>query len=241
MPTTRRSFLAASSSLLAGLFLPRTRLEPDTILYNGNVWTVDDAVPRAQAVAISDGRIFAIGSNDDVLRLASPVSRKFDLGWKTVLPGFNDAHAHPIYSGVEHLKQVACDKDSIEAIQQALRARASKTLAGAWVLGFLYDDGKTTRPLNRQDLDAAVPDHPVLVAHRGGHTIFVNSEAFKIAGVDESTPDPPGGRYGRDASGKLNGFVADAAAERFRKLVPSEMSRDDLQKGAALISKMFTS
>lgn len=240
MPTTRRSFLASSGMFLAGALLPRTRLEPDTILYNGNIWTVDDATPQVQAVAISDGRIFAVGSNDDVLRLASPLTRKVDLGWKTVLPGFNDAHAHPIYSGVEHLKQVACDKDSIEEIQAALRERASKTPPGAWVLGFLYDDGKTPRPLTRQDLDAAVPDHPVLVGHRGGHTIFVNSVAYKLAAVDENTADPPGGRYAHDASGKLNGLVADAAAERFRKLIPNEVTRENLQQGAALISKMFT-
>jgi predicted amidohydrolase YtcJ len=216
-------------------------MEPDLILFNCNIWTVDDQLPRAQAIAISDGRVFAIGSNDDVLRLASANTRKFDLAWKTVLPGFNDAHSHPIYSGLSHLKRVACDKDSIGAIQQAIRERAQSTPPGEWVVGFLYDDGKTPRPINRQDLDAAAPDHPVLIGHRGGHTIFVNSAAFKLAGVDEHTPDPEGGRYEHDSSGKLTGFVADAAAARFHKLVPEKTTREDLRQAAALISKMFTS
>jgi len=241
MPITRRSFLATSAGFAASAFLPQGRLEPNTILYNGNIWTGDERLPRAQAIAISDGRILAVGSNDDVLHLLSPLTRKVDLGSKTVLPGFNDAHSHPIYSGVDHLKKVACDKDSVDAIQAALRERAQKTPADAWVVGFLYDDGKTPRPITRQDLDAAVPDHPVLVSHRGGHTIFVNSAALKLAGVDEKTPDPPGGRYGRDSGGKLTGFVADAAAERFRKLIPDKVTRDDLRQAAALISKMFTS
>ena len=218
-----------------------SRTEPDTILYNGRIWTVDDQQPWAQAVAITDGRFFAVGSNDDVLPLATARTRKVDLGGKTVLPGFNDAHSHPIYSGVDTLKKVACDKDSIASIQAALRERAQKTPAGSWVIGFLYDDGKTPRPINRADLDAAMPDHPVLITHRGGHTIFVNSAALKAAGVNEKTPDPPGGRYGRDSSGQLTGFVADAAAKTFNDLLPKDVSRADLREGAAYISKMFTS
>ena len=240
MLSTRRSFVSTLGAFAALPLLRRTRVEPNVILYNGSIWTVDDQLPRAQAVALSDGRIFAIGSNDEVLPLATANTRKVDLSWKTVLPGFNDAHSHPIYSGVNHLKRVACDKDSIEAIQQAVHERAEKIPPGQWVVGFLYDDGKTPRPVNRHDLDAAAPNHPVLIGHRGGHTIFVNSAALKLAGVDEHTPDPEGGRYEHDSSGKLTGFVADAAAEKFRQLVPEKMTRDDLRQGAALISKMFT-
>jgi predicted amidohydrolase YtcJ len=240
MLSTRRSFVSTLGAFAALPLLPRTRVEPDVILYNGSIWTVEDQLPRAQALAISDGRIFAIGSNDEVLLLATANTRKVDLSWKTVLPGFNDAHSHPIYSGVNHLKKVACDKDTIEAIQQAVHERAEKTPTGQWVVGFLYDDGKTPRPVNRHDLDAAAPNNPVLIGHRGGHTIFVNSAALKLAGVDEHTPDPEGGRYEHDSSGKLSGFVADAAAEKFRQLVPEKMTRDDLRQGAARISKMFT-
>ena len=240
MPTTRRSFVAALSAFAAAPLLARTRIEPDALLYNANIWTVDDHFPRAQAIAISDGLIFAIGSNEEILRLASANTHKFDLGWKSVLPGFNDAHSHPIYSGVNHLKKVACDKDSIEDIQRAIQERAQKTPPGQWIEGFLYDDGKTPRPLNRHDLDLAAPHNPVLVGHRGGHTVFVNSAALALAGIDNQTPDPEGGRYEHDNSGQLSGFVADAAAEKIRKLIPQQTTRGDLRSAAALISKMFT-
>src|SRR3954452_13380772 len=113
-PFSRRSFIQGMGSLLA-LPLMRTE-EPEIILYNGAIWTVDEAQPRAQAVAISGGRFLAVGSNEDVLRLANGRTRKLDLGFKTVLPGFNDAHSHPVESGVEHLRKVACDKDSIDSI-----------------------------------------------------------------------------------------------------------------------------
>jgi predicted amidohydrolase YtcJ len=227
------------SSLLVLPFLRSE--EPEIVLYNGNIWTVDELQPRAQAVAISGGRFVAVGSNEDVLRLATARTRKIDLAFKSVLPGFNDAHAHPVESGVEHLRKVACDKDSIEEIQAALHERATQTPPGQWVLGFLYDDGKTPRPLNRHDLDAAAPDHPVLVQHRGGHTAFVNSIALQLAQVNDQTPDPPGGRFEHDASGHLTGFVGDAAAHVFFKLIPQKNTREDYRQGAAFISKLFTS
>ena len=239
MRTSRRDFLKCTGGVLA---LPLLRAEePAIILYNGNIWTVDDNQPRAQAVAIADGRFVAVGSNDDVLNLSTARTRKLDLGFKTVLPGFNDAHSHPVESGVEHLRKVACDKDSIDQIKALLQERTKNTPPGQWVLGFLYDDGKTPRPLNRHDLDEAVSDHPVLVQHRGGHTAFVNSKALELAEVTDQTRDPPGGRFEHDAEGHLTGFVGDAGMQVFLNLVPQSNTRDDYRRGAALISKLFTS
>src|SRR5579872_988060 len=227
--TSRRDFLG---SLGAFALLPLARTEPELILYNANIWTVNDKLPRAQAIAVSGGRILAIGTDSEILNLATGLSKKVDLGGKTVLPGFIDAHAHPCMSGVWHLRMVACDKDSIADIQAALRHRAAQTPPGQWVMGFLYDDGKTPHPISRQELDAAVPDHPVLVRHRGGHTIFVNSLALKVAAVDEKTPDPPGGRYEHDSSGQLTGHVADHAIEPFLKLTAFTPTRDDYREAA---------
>jgi len=235
---SRRDFLYGMGAFA---LLPISRIEPELILHNGNIWTVSDKLPRAQAVAISGGRFLAVGSNDEILGLAAGLSKKVDLGGKTVLPGFIDAHAHPCESGVNHIRMVACDKDSIADIQAALRERAAKTAAGKWVLGFLYDDGKTPRPLSLQDLDAVAPDHPVLVRHRGGHTVFVNSLAMKLAGIDEHTPDPPGGRFEHDAAGHLTGHVGDKATEAFMRLIAFSPTRDDYREGAKLISNIFTS
>lgn len=236
--TSRRNFLGG---LGAFALLPLARSEPELILHNGNFWTVNDKLPRAQAIAISNGRILAIGTDSEVLSLAGGLSKKIDLGGKPVLPGFIDAHAHPCESGVEHLRMVACDKDSIADIQSALRQRAAQTPPGQWIMGFLYDDGKTPHPISRRELDSAVPDHPVLVRHRGGHTIFVNSLALKNAGIDEKTPDPAGGRYEHDSSGQLTGHVADHAIEPFLKLTAFTPSRDDYREGAKLISRIFIS
>jgi predicted amidohydrolase YtcJ len=235
----RREFL---SSLAAFSLFPMLAEKPDLILYNGNIITVNPQEPRAQAIAISRGRILAIGTDADVLNISSAATKKIDLGTKTVLPGFIDAHSHPAMAGVMHLRMVDCDLRSIAIIQAALRERAGKTPAGDWVLGFKYDDTKTTdgRPLTIADLDAAVPDHPVYIQHRGGHTAYCNSLAFQKAGVDGKTSDPPGGKIDHDpATGKLTGRVAENANELFNKVIPQNLTHEDRREGVKLISKML--
>jgi predicted amidohydrolase YtcJ len=242
MPTSRRQFLGGLGYTAAIAWLPLDRTEPDLILFNGNIWTVNVRQPQAHAIAISNGRFLAIGSNEEVLPLASGSAKKVDLGGRTVLPGFIDAHSHPAVAGLSHLRMVDCDLRSISEILKALRERAAKTPAGQWVLGFKYDDTKTSegRPLTLKDLDEAVPDHPTFVEHRGGHTAWVNALALKAAKVDENTPDPPGGKYDRDpATGKLDGHVREVARETFEKLSPG-FTRDDHREGVKLISKMMS-
>src|SRR5213592_1397679 len=237
--TTRREFLG---SLAAFSLFPFEQEKPELILHNGHIVTMNPAEAVAEAVAISRGRFFAVGKNADVMNLAGPGVRKMDLGGMTVLPGFIDAHTHPAEAGRMHLRMVDCDLRSISGIQAALRERAAKTPAGEWVLGFKYDDTKTEegRPLTVADLDAAVPDHPVHIEHRGGHTTYANSLAFRKAGIDEKTPDPPGGKIDRDpATGKPTGRVAESANDFFDKAIPRHFTRDDHREGVKLISKML--
>lgn len=237
--TTRREFLG---TLAAFSLFPLEQEKPDLVLYNANILTVNAKEPHAQAVAIVRGRFLAVGSDAEVLNLAGPGIRKIDLGGKTVLPGFIDAHSHPAAAGLEHLRMVDCDLRSISAIQAALRERAAETPPGEWVLGFKYDDTKTEdgRPLSIFDLDAAVPDHPVHIEHRGGHTAYANSPAFRKAGIDDKTPDPPGGKIDHHpTTGKLSGRVAESAQQFFEKAIPMNFTRDDHREGVKLISKML--
>ncbi len=236
---SRRGFLAAMSGLA---LRAAQRTEPDLILYNANILTIDTADPRAQAVAIAGGRFLAVGSNDDVRNLAKAGTRQVDLGGKSVVPGFIDAHTHPSYAGIRHLRWVDCDLRSIAEIQDAIRARAAKTPAGDWVIGFKYDDTKTKegRKLTREDLDAATKDHPVFIEHRGGHTAYVNSLAFRRTEVSEDTADPAGGKFDRDpANGRLTGGLRENATERFRQLLPVNFSRDEMRQGVKLIAQMM--
>ena len=137
---SRRHFIATLSSLS---LLALDKIEPEIILYNGNIYTVNPKEPKAQAVAIAGGRFIAVGNNDEVLRLGTRRTKKIDAGHKTILPGFIDAHTHPAYSGIKHLKMVDCDLRSIKDIKDAISKRASITPKGNWVQGFKYDDTKT--------------------------------------------------------------------------------------------------
>jgi predicted amidohydrolase YtcJ len=236
---SRREFLGAVS---ASALLGEQRTEPDLILYNANILTVDATQPRAQAVAIAGGRFFAVGSNDDVRRLAKAGVRQVDIGGNTVVPGFIDAHTHPSYAGIRHLRWVDCDLRSIADIQKAIRERAAKTPAGDWVIGFKYDDTKTNegRKLTRGDLDAVAPAHPVFIEHRGGHTAYVNSLALRRTEVSDATADPQGGKFDRDpATGHLTGGLRENATVPFRKLIPTTFTRDEMRQGVKLISQMM--
>jgi len=237
---SRRTFIAAGLGASAAA-MARWETRPDTILYNGRILTMSTREPEVEALAVAGSRVFATGKSTEMLALAASGARRFDLGGQRVTPGFNDAHSHPGDGGVSLVTRVALEMDSIEAIKAAIAAKAATTAPGEWVVGFLYDDTKTPRPLERADLDAAAPHHPVLVQHRGGHTAFVNSRALAAAKVEENTPDSPHGEYFRDAAGRHNGRVAEDAAEAIAALAIKPPSRDDYRKGAALISKLFAS
>lgn len=222
--------------------LPFRTTEPELILYNGGFITVDAANPRVQAVAIAGGRFLAVGSNDEIRKFATSRTREVNLEGKTVVPGFIDAHTHPVYAGIRHLRWIDCDLRSIALIQTAVRERAAKTPPGQWVVGFKYDDTKTSdgRKLTRKDLDEAAPRHPVFIQHRGGHTAYVNSLAYERAGVREDAPDPPGGHFDRDpATHKLNGGLRERATDPFWKYIPFNFTRDEYRQAVRLISRMM--
>jgi predicted amidohydrolase YtcJ len=239
-PLTRRTFIAAGLGAGAAAFA-RWATRPDTVLHNGKILTMAAREREVEALALAGSRVFAIGTSAEMLALADSGARRVDLGGKRVTPGFNDAHSHPGASGVALLTQVPLEMDSIESIKAAIHGKATATPPGQWVVGFLYDDTKTPRPLERADLDAAAPEHPVVVQHRGGHTAFVNSRALALAKVDENTPDPPHGEYFRDAAGRHNGRIAETACDRIFALAIKPPSREDYRRGAALISKRFAS
>ncbi len=183
----------------------------DLIIQGANVLTMDPAIPSATAIAVRGQHILAVGSDDDVSNLKGANTKVLDARGQTLTPGFIDAHSHPLLAQEGISANVNLRR--ISDVKAALAEQARKTPPGHWVLGSMYDDTKFEdgRPLTRKDLDAAVPDHPVFVQHRGGHTAVVNTRAFKLAGISADTPDPVGGRYFRD-NGELTGKIAEPSA-----------------------------
>jgi predicted amidohydrolase YtcJ len=255
---TRGEFLGFGAAL-AGAFtlgrLPGTRAlasaqvpapgpaaaEPDVIVVNGIVYTSDSSQPRAEAFAVKNGRFVAVGSSADVRNLATRRTRVIDAERMTITPGFIDTHCHP--SGVQELYGVNTNLRTVREIQAAIRRKAESSAPEVWINGFMFDDTKLDRPLTRKDLDEATSDHPVAVAHRGGHTTFYNSKAFELAGITASTPDPPDGRFFRE-NGELNGRVAENARNVFarvgkRETFTAEQQRDRARNGMRHMSELF--
>ncbi|MBW8862339.1 MAG: amidohydrolase [Acidobacteria bacterium] len=232
---------AAAPSAVAQAPAARRGDEPDLLVVNARVLTSDTAAPRAQAFAVKNGRFTAVGSNDEVRNLSAAAATVIDAQQMTIAPGFIDAHSHP--SGVEELFGVNTNLRTVREIQAAIHRKAEMTAPEVWINGFMFDDTKLDRPLTRRDLDEATTEHPVAVAHRGGHTTWYNSKALTLAGITKDTPDPPDGRFFRE-NGELTGRVAENARDVFdhvsrtESVTPDEQ-RDRARKGMAHMSKLF--
>lgn len=242
---SRRNFLGTSALLPLGLgFAGSAAAQSGTstgvasmIVTGAKVLTMDSDQPVAQAIAIQGDRILAVGTNAEILFFANASTVRIDGRGMTVTPGFIDAHSHPLFA--EEAVGVNVNLRRIDDVKEALAGKAANTPPGHWVRGVMYDDTKfeDERPLNRNDIDEVVKDHPVYVGHRGGHTGVVNSKAYEIAGVTNDTPDPVGGRFFRE-DGELTGKVAEHAREVFFEVGTwPVMDRAVRQQSATISSK----
>jgi predicted amidohydrolase YtcJ len=209
--------------LLAGLRVAAAQPAASLVLLNGKIWTVNDAQPRAQAVACLGSRIVAVGSNDEVRKWIGAGTEVLDLGGKLVLPGFNDAHVH-FFSGGENLASVQLrDAKSEDEFRKRIAEFAAKQPAGRWITGGDWDHENWTpaRLPTRQLIDAVTAGHPVFVNRLDGHMALANLQALQLAGITRDTPDPPGGAIVRDAAGEPTGVLKDAAMERLYRAIPA--------------------
>ena len=183
---------AADDLALAGTSHTTAGGEPDLVVVNARVYTVQADQPMAEAFAVKHGRFSAVGSTDDVSNLIGRGTMVIDAEGMTVTPGFIDAHSHPAGAGLNELISVNVNFRTIAEIQRAMAARAADTPPGMWVNGFMYDDTKLEegRPVNRYDLDVAVPNGPASIRHRGGHTSVYNSWRSMRPGSPARLPTP---------------------------------------------------
>jgi predicted amidohydrolase YtcJ len=191
------------------------------ILHNGNGLTMTAEDARVSAIAVTGGRILAVGTDAEILAYRTDESEVVDLDGRTFIPGFIDAHGH--FSGVAQFAFLANlspppvgPATSVATLQQTLSAYidASSPEAGSWVVGYGYDDGllDELRHPTRQDLDAVSTSHPIMIVHVSGHLAVMNSRALEMAGITSATPDPDGGIIRRESDGSApNGVLEEVA------------------------------
>jgi len=196
----------------------------DRIWSGGTLLTMNDAAPRAEAIAEKDGRIVAVGSMAEVMALRGPSTRMIDLGGRTLLPGFVDAHGHMMMGGLQALAaNLLAPPDGevrdIASLQATLRdwmsANQGFVKQAGLIIGFGYDNATLAekRHPTRDDLDAVSKDLPVVLLHQSGHLLAVNSKALAMTGITADTPDPQGGVIRRrEGSSEPDGVLEELAA-----------------------------
>jgi predicted amidohydrolase YtcJ len=211
---------AGISALMAGSVLAAPA---DLVLRGGTILTADASDSVAEAVAISGGRIVAVGSNAAIAKLTGPNTRVIDLHGRTATPGLIDTHAHIMSTGLGELYEIPMAKAaSVADMVAALKARVATTPKGHWIVGTGWDEGKFPdgRYPTAADLDAVSPDNPVWLQNGTGHYGVANSAALKLANITATTPDPPAGNIERLPDGRPAGVLKETAQGLVRDLVP---------------------
>lgn len=212
---------------------------------HGKIYTADDRMPYAEAMTCEDGRIIKIGKLEDLPKDKGEVT---DLGGRRMIPGFVDAHMHPVLLADFRKKITVMPPQigSIEELTEAIRQRRRMQEAGQWVEGWGYDEQGflEKRSPNRYDLDAGCSDAPVSLMRNCAHIRCVNSMALKLAGIDRNTPDPPGGEIERDEAGEPTGILKENASSLIAPFIPLESpeqkTRNLLELGELLSSQGIT-
>lgn len=221
-------------------------LNPDMVLFNGKIITVDQDFSLAEAIAIKDARIIGVGSSADLKKLAGKNTQLLDLKGATVLPGINDAHCHLNGFGLERPPlMVDLGYPTVKSIADIKRATAAKAVEvgpGKWISGWGWDRGfleeckdKPQTWPTRFDIDSVSPDNPVVYTDFSGHVCLANSKALKMAGIDKNTPDPDNGMIQKDASGEPTGILFEMAATLIRRLIPPPT---DAERKAGILNGM---
>lgn len=214
---------------------------PDLILVNGNIITVDNEDRIAEAIAIRDNKIIAIGSTQEIEALAGKATPRIDLNKRTVTPGLLDAHIHFSSSPWTIPNMIDLSYPNVKSIKEVkeLIAQKVKTVKpGEWIRGIGWDEGKLSekRLITATDLDEVSPDNPVWLQHTTGHYGWANTKALQLAKINSGTPDPPEGVIEKDQSGKPTGVLKESAMGMVSKLLPSSTIKD-IEAGISYLTK----
>ena len=243
----RRGLVAGCGVVAAGWLLVVTARTPlaqgaaDLVLVNGRVLTVDATDSVAQAIAIADGKIVAVGTNDHIRSRVGSRTQVIDLRGRATTPGLIDTHVH--FSKAAALYTVDLSDIAIRKMDDVIArvaARVAKTKPGEWVTGNGWDEGKLAerRYISAADLDTVSPNNPVWLEQTTGHYGVANSYALKMAEVRQDTKDPPAGTIDRDARGNPTGVMKETAAGMVTRLVPP-YTREQQREGLVRMIEDF--
>jgi hypothetical protein len=216
----------------------------DLIIYNANCITLDPNIPIAEMIAVKDNIILAVGNKGDISEFKGPNTKVIDCNGKTVIPGFNDAHCHPIPFAIT-MRYVDCSPSkvkSIAEIQDRLRQHSECISTAKWIRAAKYNESHLLekRHPTRKDLDAVTPNNPTILVHDSGKLCVLNSQALKLLDITKNSSDQPDGHIGRDdKTGEPNGIIY-GRNETVEKGIPP-LDDEELRQGIRLINQEYLS
>lgn len=243
MKITALTLLIAALALLTFSFARKPEPEAELLLKNGNIYTVNDSQPTAEAIAIKYGKIVFVGSNADAKKYEVKGVRVIDLKGRTVVPGLADAHYHFAGVGLREMTLNLEGSTSLDDFLAKVKARVDKAKPGEWITGRGWIETFWQPPVfpTRADLDRIAPNNPVYLTRADGHGAVVNSAAFKIAGITKETESPFGGEIMKDKqTGEPNGMLLDRAQGLVGRHIPRE-TREQIEQALILAGKRSTS
>jgi predicted amidohydrolase YtcJ len=238
-----------------GLLACGTQQEPaDLVLIGGRIVTMDDDRPEARALAARGQQIVAVGEEGEIRRLVGPATEVIDLGGSLAVPGLIEAHAHFLSLGMSRMRLDLGSASAWDKIVTLVAEEVGRAEPGQWILGRGWHQEKWDRPPSdradglpmHDELSRVSPDNPVLLTHASGHAAIANALAMELAGIDESTADPPGGEIIRDARGRPIGVLRETAEELVSELADADRNPATLMRavelaGAECLAKGITS
>jgi predicted amidohydrolase YtcJ len=196
----------------------------ETVFVNGNIYTMNERQPRAEAIAVKGDRIVFVGSNADAKKYQSPETKTIDLAGKTVVPGLTDSHCHIFGIGEREMNLNLEGANTLDDFLARVKERVAKTEPGKWITGrgWIETFWKPPQFPTRADLDRIAPDNPVFLTRADGHAAVANSAALRIAKIEKDTPNPFGGEILRDKqTGEATGMLLDHAQDLVGKNIPA--------------------
>ena len=225
------SFSIATILLLSSCSMEKDCIEADLVLINAKVYTANEKLPEAEAVAILKDKIIFVGSANESVQYTCNDNRIKDLGGNFLFPGFIDAHAHLKGIGYREMNLNLQGANSLKEMLTQVEIYANGLEPGKWVIGRGWIEKKW--PEGRfptiQELDMISPDKPMALERADGHAIIVNSLALEMANITGNTPDPVGGKIDKDESGKPNGVLIDKASLLVESIIPKRTREDEKQ------------
>lgn len=251
-PNVNRLWASLAAVLTTALTLPacggndNTPQAAQAVYKNGTILTVDGKDTVAQAVAVREGKVVAVGTSAQIDAYVGAATQVVDLAGKTMIPGIYDAHSHFTFTGTNAKFEANLNSPPISTVQTMddlvalLQQQQAKLPAGAWVTGFGYDDTLIAekRHPTRADLDRVSATQPVYITHVSGHLSVANSAALALAGITAATPNPPGGVIRRDAGGQPDGVLEETASQLVSKFRPA-LTSEQVQQGIAAAAALY--